>query len=355
MAILNRSKIRPDVLKVVEAFQKLQIEGVTQFLDLREDQGLDFQALWKKVMHGNALFFKNKGMTKELSGLVTQEEMHFLAKMHRFTDNYVAGINQERWPVAEDVKVEKTDAGGIPAEWQTVPGAGEERVLLYLHGGGWVLGSPEGHRLLTIELGRATRMRVLSVGYRLAPEHPHPAQLEDCTDVYKWLLSRGIRPKDIIIAGDSAGGSLTLTSLLKLRDDKVPLPSGAVCLSPSTEIAHTDDSYFENSETDPILADIGVFWWVQAYLGGADPSDPLISPLLGDLKGLPPLLFQVSTCEMLYHDSTRFVERARAAGVEATLETWDDMVHVFHLFGLHQLPETGEAIARVGEFAQRLS
>ncbi len=355
MPIMNKSKIRPDVLKIVDELQKVQIEGISEFLGLEENQGLDFQALWKKVMYGNTLFFQKKGVTEELSGLVTREEMLFLARMHRFTSDYVAHIKQGQYPIPEDVRVEQTDAGGVPVEWQVVPAAKEDRVLLYLHGGGWVLGSPNGHRLLTIELGRATKMRVLSVDYRLAPEHPYPAQLEDCTSAYKWLLSKGIKPENIIIAGDSAGGSLTLTTLLKLRDDGIPLPSGAVCLSPSTEIELSDDSYFENGETDPILADIGLFWWIQAYLAGADPDDPFLSPLLGDLKGLPPLLFQVSTCEMLYHDSTRFVDRVRAAGVDVTLETWDDMLHVFHFFGLHQLPEAKEAIARVGEFAQRVS
>ncbi|MBL7212335.1 MAG: alpha/beta hydrolase [Desulfobacteraceae bacterium] len=355
MPIMDRSKIRPDVLKMVDELQKVQLEGIGEFLQLKENQGLDFQALWKKVMHGNALFFENKGVAEALSGLVTREEMLFLARMHRFTSDYVAHIKQKKYPVPEDVKIEATDAGGIPVEWQIVPAAKEDQVLLYLHGGGWVLGSPNSYRLLTIELGRATGMRVLNVDYRLAPEHPYPAQLEDCTSAYKWLLSKGIKPENIIIAGDSAGGSLTLTSILKLRDDGTPLPAGAVCLSPSTEIGLTDDSYFKNGETDPILADIGLFWWIQAYLAGADPSDPFLSPLLGDLKGLPPLLFQVSTCEMLYCDSTRFVDKARAAGVDVTLETWDDMLHVFHFFGLHQLSEAKEAIAQAGEFVQRLS
>ena len=355
MPIMNRSKIRPDVLKLVDAFQKLQLEGISEFLGLKENQGLDFQTLWKKVMYGNTLFFENKGMTEELSGLVTREEMLFLARMHRFTSDYVAYINQKKHSIPKDVKIEATYVGGIPVEWQVVPAAKEDQVLLYLHGGGWVLGSPNSYRLFTTELGRATGMQVLSVDYRLAPEHPFPAQLEDCTSAYKWLLSNGVKPENIVIAGDSAGGSLTLTSLLKLRDDGTPLPAGAVCLSPSTEIGLTDDSYFKNGETDPILADIGLFWWIQAYLAEADPDDPLLSPLLGDLKGLPPLLFQASTCEMLYCDSTRFVDKARAAGVDVTLETWDDMLHVFPFFGLHQLPEAKEAIARMGEFVQRVS
>lgn len=351
MPILNKSRIRPDVLKVVEGLQRVQLESIGEFLQKRENQGIDFQALWKKVTYGNALFFENKGLSEETSGLLSREEMLFLARMHRFTSNYVADIKQKRYPISEDVKLDPADAGGTPVEWQTVPGAVENRILLYLHGGGWVLGSPNGHRLLTIELGRATKMRVLSVDYRLAPEYPYPAQLEDCTAVYKWLLSTGNKAEDIIIAGDSAGGSLTLTTLLRLREEGVPLPAGAVCLCPSTDIAFTDDSYFENGETDPILADIGLFWWIQAYLAGANPTDPMVSPLFGRLEGLPPLLFQVSTCEMLYGESTRFVDKAKAAGVNVTLETWDDMLHVFHLFGLHQLREANEAIARVGEFA----
>ena len=353
MSILNRTKIRPDVLKLMDELQKDQMMGISEFLQRKENQGIDFQALWKKVMYGNALFFKNKGVNEELSGLVTREEMIFLAKLHRFTSDYVADIDQKNHPISKDVKVETIDAGGVPAEWQTVPGEIEDRVLLYLHGGGWILGSSNDHRLLTIALGQTTKMHVLSVDYRLAPEHPYPAPLEDCTTVYNWLLSTSIKPENIIIAGDSAGGSLTLTTLIKLRDDGVPLPAGAVGLSPSTDITCSDDSYFENGETDPILADIGLFWWIIAYLAGADPSDPLVSPLFADLKGLPPLLFQVSTCEMLYCDSTRFVDKAKAAGIDVTLETWDDMLHVFHGFGLHKLPEAKEAIAHIGEFVQK--
>ncbi len=353
MPILNRSRVRPDVLKFMDERVKHQLMGISEFLQREENQGIDFPALWRKVIDGNALFFKNKGVNEALSGLLTREEMIFLARLHRFTSEYMADIEQKKYPIPEDVKVEPIDAGGVRVEWQIVPGAIEERVLLYLHGGGWILGSPNSHRLLTIALGQTTKMHVLSVDYRLAPEHPHPAPLEDCIAVYNWLLSTGIRPENIIIAGDSAGGSLTLTTLIRLRDEGIPLPGGAVGLSPSTDITLSDDSYFENGETDPILADIGLFWWIIAYLAGTDPGDSLVSPLFADLKGLPPLLFQVSTCEMLYCDSTRFVDKARDAGVDVTLETWDDMLHVFHGFGLHELPEAKEAIAHIGDFVRK--
>jgi acetyl esterase/lipase len=177
--------------------------------------------------------------------------------------------------------------------------------------------------------------------------------LEDCTAAYNWLLSTGIAPKNIVIAGDSAGGNLTLTTLIKLRDNGTPLPAGAVCLSPPTDMV-AEESFFENAETDPVLADVGLFWWIPEYLAGADPSNPLVSPIRADLRGLPPLLIHVSTCEMLYSDSKRFAERADAAGVAVTLEIWNDMPHVWHAFGSHNLTESKEAIAKIGEFVRKL-
>jgi acetyl esterase/lipase len=242
------------------------------------------------------------------------------------------------------------DAGGVPAEWQIVPKAANNKVILYFHGGGFVMMSPKTHRLLTLEIAKITKMRVLSVDYRLAPEHPHPAALEDCVKTYKWLLSQGFKAKNIVIAGDSAGGNLTLTTLIKLRDIGIELPAGGVALSPATDLTNSSETFYKNAETDPILADRGVFWWTTSFLAGADPSDPYISPLLADLKGLPPLLLQVSTTEMLYDHSTRFIERAKAAGVNATLQEWNDTIHVFQGFGLKALPEAKEAIEKIGNF-----
>jgi monoterpene epsilon-lactone hydrolase len=330
------------------------MNGVLEFLKAKENQDVDFQSLWQKLMEGNELFFKSRGPIEDLYGYMKEEEMLFLARLFRYSFDYTANTDQKKFPIPKDVKVEPVDAGGVPAEWQTVPGAVEDRVLLYFHGGGMVLGSPNSHRLFTVALGQLTKMRVLSVDYRLAPEHPYPAQVEDCTAAYKWLLSTGIRPENIVIAGDSAGGNLTLSTLVKLRDDGISLPAGAVGLSPATDWTGSDESFFENAETDPVLADIGLFWWIPAYLAGADPSDPLVSPLHADLKGLPPLLLQASTSEMLFSASKRFVDRVKAAGVDATLETWDDMPHVFQSFGLQELPEAKEAIAKIGDFIQKL-
>nr|MDO8079407.1 alpha/beta hydrolase [Candidatus Freyarchaeota archaeon] len=356
MPICNRSKIRPDVLKLMDDLLKEQMNGVMEFLSAKENQGFDFGTLYQRLISGNEQFFKKKreGTIDELYGYFKEEEMLFLAKVFRHAFEYAANIEQKKYPIPKNVKVEPINAGGISAEWQTVPGAMKDRVLFYIHGGGMVLGSTNSHRVFTTTLGQLTKMCVLSVNYRLAPEHPYPAPLEDCTAAYKWLLSTGIKPKNIVIAGDSAGGNLTLTTLVKLRNDGIPLPAGAVCLSPSTDYTGSNDAFWENAETDPVLADIGLFWWIPAYLGGADPSDPLVSPLHADLKGLPPLLIQASTCEMLFGDSKSFADRARAAGVKATLQIWDGMVHVFQSFGLHDLPEAKEAVDKIVKFVQKL-
>lgn len=360
MPILNRSKIRSDVLKLCDDNFKEQMKGVLEFIGREENKEFNFQTIYKKVMDGNELFFKREKSVEELTNLLTEKERIFMVKLLRHAFEYGEIIAQKKFPIPDDVKIEKIDIDGIPAEWQIVPGAVKDRILLYFHGGGWIMGSPNTCRLLTIELAKGTKMRVLSVDYRLAPEHPYPAALEDCVAVYKWLLSDGIKPENIIIAGDSAGGNLTLATLIKLRDDGITLPAGGVPISPATdlsyaeEISRLNDIFIKNGETDPILADLGIYWWTYIYVAGANSRDPLISPVLADLKGLPPILIQASSSEMLYGEIKRFFERAKEAGVDVELQTWDDMVHVFQGFGLNVLPEAEEAIKKIGEFAQKI-
>ncbi|MFX1340392.1 MAG: alpha/beta hydrolase [Promethearchaeota archaeon] len=356
MPILNRSKIRPDVLKLADQLQKRQMRLIPKFLSQKENQGINFPSLWKKVQEGNERFFKakNEEEVEELFNLLTDDEVLFLAKMLRFAFEESANIDQKENPISKDVQIEKIDIGGIPAEWQTVPDAIKENILLYFHGGGMIMGSPNSQRLLTVALGQALKMRILSVDYRLAPEYPFPAGLEDCVAAYKWLLSTGVKPENIIIAGDSAGGYYTLTTLIKLRDHGIKLPAGAFCLAPTTDFSTLDEEFLQNGETDPILADIGLFWWIPTYAGDADLNNPLISPALADLKNLPPILIQVSKIEMLYSHAKKFYERAKEAGVDITLQTWDDMVHVFQGFGLNILPEAKEAIEKIRQFSQKI-
>lgn len=358
MPILNRSKLRPEVLKLIDASQKIQLQAALEFLKLEENKNVNLQAYLLKVAKGNEKFFQilsnKEGNMEDLSDIITNEDILFLTKFLRFITEYSANVNLEQHPIPENVKIEDVVADGVPAEWQIIAEAKDDRVLLYFHGGGMIILSPKTHRLLTIEIAKLTKMRVLSVAYRRAPEHPHPAALEDCVKAYHWLPSNGFKPENIVIAGDSAGGNLTLTTLIKLRDEGSPLPAGAVVIAP--HIDHTTESktIYENAETDPILGDIGVFWWSPVFLAGADPTDPLVSPVFADLSGLPPLLIQVSTSEMLYDNSTRLLERAKAAGVDATLQEWKDTIHVFQGFGLHALPEAREALNKIGEFIQSL-
>lgn len=358
MTILNRSKIRPDVLKLFDDAFKEQMNGVMEFLNKEENKEFNFQTIYSKVMDANEQFFKREKEVKELNNLLTEKERFFLVKLLRHAMSYGAALAQKKSPIPDDIKIEKIDINGIPAEWQIVPGAEESKVILYIHGGGWIMGSPNTCRLLTIEMAKATKTRVLSIDYRLAPEHPFPAALEDCVAVYKWLLSNDIKSENIIISGDSAGGNLTLTTLIKLRECGISLPAGAIPISPATDlsfvddISRLDDLYIKNGETDPILADIGAFWWCYVYIAGANSRDPLISPFFGDLKGLPPILIQASSCEMLYGEIRRFFERAKEAGVDVELQTWDDMTHVFQ--GEQALPEAKEAIEKIGQFTRKI-
>ncbi|MBT4266429.1 MAG: alpha/beta hydrolase [Deltaproteobacteria bacterium] len=350
MTIHNPSKIPAKVMQVMTNRLDERAQGVTDFLGKSENSHVDFPALWDRVVAGNERFFKNQSIDESLAGQLTREEMLFLARMLRFSTEYVADQNQKRHPISPDIIIEQTVADGVSVEWQTVPGADEDRVLLYLHGGGWLLGSPNDRRLLTTALGRETGMRILSVDYRMAPEHPHPAPLEDCTAVYQWLLSEGIKSENIFIGGDSAGGHLTLTTMINLRTQGISLPAGGILIAPATDLALSDPRYFQNGETDPVLADVGLFWWLLSFLSGADTRDPLVSPLYDTLEGLPPLLFQVSSSEMLYSDSIRCAEKAEKAGGDVILQTWEDTLHVFQAFGLFDLPEARDAITKIGNF-----
>lgn len=244
------------------------------------------------------------------------------------------------------------DAGGVPCEWIVGPEASHARTLLYLHGGGYIIGSIASHRALVARLSEACDARALAVDYRLAPEAPHPAAVEDAVAVYRWLLDQGTEPKSIVIAGDSAGGGLTVATLVALRDAGIALPAAGVCISPWVDMECRGDSMTSRADRDPMLRSHHLLEMAKMYLGDQDPRSPLASPIHADLRGLPPLLIQVGGCETLYDDATRLAERARAAGVEVTFDEWDEMFHVWHAFA-HQLPEGQQAIDRIGDYVKQ--
>ena len=258
-----------------------------------------------------------------------------------------------KFPLTPEFTFDHVDAGGVPAAWVEAPGADPGRVMLYLHGGGYVIGSIDTHRELAGRLSQASGARVLIIDYRLAPEHPYPAAVEDAAAAYRWLLADGgATPARTVIAGDSAGGGLTVAAMLALRDAGDPLPAAGVCLSPWVDMEGIGDSMTAKADVDPMVRKEGLVRMAGLYLDGADPRTPLAAPLYADLSGLPPLLIHVGTAETLLDDSARLCERARAAGVDVTYESWDDMIHVWHIFA-PLLPEGQQAVERVGEYVRQ--
>ena len=251
----------------------------------------------------------------------------------------------------EGVTCTPVDAGGVSAEWSVAAGVDETKVVLYVHGGGYVMGSAGSHRDVTGRLSKAAGARVLSLNYRLAPEHPFPAPVDDAVAAYRWLLAQGISPGNIAVAGDSAGGGLAIATLLALRDAGEPLPAAGIGISPWVDMEGTGESMTTRAAVDPVVQKEGLLGMAKLYLGDADPKNPLAAPLHADLAGLPPLLLQVGDAETLLDDSTRLAEKARAAGVDVTLKVWDEMPHVWHLFA-PILPEGRQAIDEIGSFFQ---
>jgi monoterpene epsilon-lactone hydrolase len=254
-----------------------------------------------------------------------------------------------RFPVADDVTCEEVNAGGVPGEWITAPGAREDRVTYYLHGGGYVLCSVNTHREMISRISRAIGARALAINYRLAPECPFPAAVEDAVAGYKWLLSKGIEPRSIVVAGDSAGGGLTVAALVALRDADVPLPAAGICISPWADMECNGVAKLVGREGG--IEYQGILKMAKTYVGDADLKTPLASPIHADLTGLPPLLIQVGGAEELIEDSILLEARAKECGVDVTLETWEDMFHVWHMYA-PMLPEGQQAIDRIGEFVR---
>lgn len=260
------------------------------------------------------------------------------------------------------VDITSTDADGVPAEWIVAPGANSDRRLLYIHGGAFAIGSPTSHRMITAALSKACGISVLAIDYRLLPEHFRRSSIADCHTAYAWLLENGPAGKgaalDIYVAGDSAGGNLTLMLSAWARDQGLRTMDAIVAFSPSTDSTLSAPSTRKNIDTDPLLGPgLGplaklpgpVRSLLALLMGLRSPRNPLMSPLFGDLRGLPPTLVQASDCEMLLDDSCRYVNKARAQGSPATLQMWPGMVHVWPMFQ-HVLPEARDAIDEVAGF-----
>lgn len=247
------------------------------------------------------------------------------------------------------IKVEKIDIDGIHAEWLTPLNANPEQVILYFHGGGYVTGSIETYRMMCGLLANYTGVKVLIPNYRLAPENPFPAALDDALKVYRWLLEQGTSSANIIIAGDSAGGGLGVATVLALKDKSESLPAAVVCLSPWADLTLTNKTHITKAEADVVLRTDVLREWALAYTDESNFTNPLVSPVYADFHGFPPLLIEVGGDEILLGDSLLLAEKAKAAGVQVELRIWDGMWHVWHALG-ELIPESKMAFKEIGQF-----
>jgi epsilon-lactone hydrolase len=243
------------------------------------------------------------------------------------------------------------DAGGVDAVRIAVRQSLSDLYVLYFHGGGYTVGTAQLYRDFTWRIGSATRAQVLYFDYRLAPEHPFPAAIEDAVAVYRWLVG-GLDPRRIAFMGDSAGGGLALGTLYKLRDEGTTLPGAAVLLSPWTDLALTGPSLRSNATSDPMMNPASLPAIANGYLAGADPRNPYASPLFGDPSGLPPTLIHVGSDEILRDDAVRMAEKMRTAGCDVEIDVWPRMPHAWHLYA-RIVPESRLAIDRIGTFLRK--
>jgi acetyl esterase/lipase len=252
--------------------------------------------------------------------------------------------------VPEDIQIERFKIGEIDSEWIIPEGAGNDKLVMYIHGGGFISGSCHTHRMHVIKFAKACGVKMLLFNYRLAPEHPFPAAVEDCITAYNWLLSEGYKSSDIVVMGESAGGTLTLSTLIALRDKGIELPKAAVSISPATDLTCQADSFRTNAKKD--IAPFGSWTiWTGWYIGNNDPHDPWLSPLMADLAGLPPIMIQVGTNEIHLDDSRNFAEKAKESGVAVTLRIWDGMIHAFPLLS-PMFPEARNAMNEIGDYVR---
>ena len=260
--------------------------------------------------------------------------------------NWLLRQSMARVHLDADVVRESVAADGVPCEWITPQNSPTDQVLLYLHGGGFVFGLTPPHLQMGAYLAQMMGVRILMVDYRTAPNYPFPAALDDCTTAYLWLLNQGVAAQSIVVAGDSAGGNLTITMLMRLRDNGRPLPQAAACLSPVTDLTPREN--IRPGFKAPLLSPQAVKFYNQSYVGNNDAQNPLISPVFGDLRGLPPLLVHAGEEEILRDDAVRIAGLAESAGVDVRLEIYQRMWHVWQLH--LELPQATHSLDDIAHF-----
>lgn len=271
---------------------------------------------------------------------------HLSIAEHRARGEQITRLSGQ---IPPDIKVERVAVDSIPATWILPANADSKKVALHLHGGGYVTGGSASHLMMCIPMAQTLKMNMLLPDYRLAPEHPFPAALDDVLKIYRWLLAQGHLAKDIIISGDSAGGGLALATVLSLRDNTAPLPAAVVCLSPWADLTHAGESHITNAKKDIVLTTALLKEWALAYTDENNVRNPLVSPVHANFHGFPPLFIQVDDSEILLDDARTLADIARADGVDVVLKTWSGLWHVWQALG-SAIPETQKAFEEIRQF-----
>ena len=327
MTIVLSPKLRSDVKKIMELKNSYAEKATEEFLSKKKSQGI---TITEKMLLSDPK--------------IALEFQRYLSVFNSLKRNAL---------IPKDITFERVDADGVPAEWIISPNAEKEKIIFHLFGGGYVMGTIESRRWLPFLIGRASNNRALLIGYRLAPEHPFPAAIEDSITAYRWLLSKGISPQNIIFTGASAGGGLVISTLVRLRELNLPFPAGAVLLSPWTDLACTGESLTSNAEYEPGITIPVLQGIAKLYYQDQSPQNSLISPLYANLEKLPPMLIHVGNIETLRDDSVRLADRAKNAGNDVLLKIWEDMPHVFQNY-YNDLPESNQSLENIGRFIQKL-
>jgi monoterpene epsilon-lactone hydrolase len=267
-----------------------------------------------------------------------------LPELRKIYDALSAGFG----PLPHDTKFEKAQLGQIKGEWVRVPETRPHRLVLYLHGGGFIAGSPESHRSLIANLCKTAGAAALAVDYRLAPEFPFPAGLRDAVDAYRLLIAKGMSPDSIVIAGDGAGGGLAFATVMAIRNASMPMPAGCVALSPWADMTLSGWSIMQNAESDAVLSWELLFLSARHYLKGSNPADPYASPVFGNLRDFPPIMVHTGSLEILRDDASRLGELAASANVPVSVEVYDGMPHGFQAYPA--IAESKVSLARLGHF-----
>jgi acetyl esterase/lipase len=283
---------------------------------------------WRFVMRSA---FKNRRMKIEQYHVQSAKSSNWMKQMNK------------RLPV------ERFDIDGLSAAWLRPDGADEKKIIIHLHGGGYVTGFVDSHLMMCVPMAKALKRNMLLPEYRLAPAHPFPAALEDSLKAYRWQLAQGMDSKNIVLSGDSAGGGLALATALALRDAGDPLPAAVICISPWADLTNRSGSHAANAKVESVLRTDALNEWARYYTDDSNLTNPLVSPIYADFHGLPPLLIQVGSDEILLDDSITLAEKAKSAGVDVSLRIWDDMWHAWPVLG-ELIPESERAFEEIRQF-----